>query len=276
MLKICLLLGVMQMAPTETQALTVLDSLLKADFASLQRQQAMPLADADTFRGYFRKGISACRRSFFRNDQSSKLKQRRQYRKRIKLVQKALQHKTNWHQTFPPGPPIRPQRDMRKWSASGDYLFSHFSGRWHGKWRDELVDHLWLPPHKQLNIPLGDQTHLIAFQSVYTGDGIAWNYLLKTGNRHLIIGFACHTDKSGKVYMERPHVGIPEGDDWIVWLTIDHVYLEFICASPACILKVRHYVISGIYFPDNSQARDEPFQAIYTIDPAIRPNWKNH
>ena len=167
----------------------------------------------------------------------------------------------------------------RSWGTSSmaeKSVFDPFSGEWHGKWRSEKVDHLWLPTHRLPVLGAFDHTAIsvLAFQSVYTGDGIGWNYLVQHEEMQFIVGFVGHFNDEGVIYMKRPHIGISHPNGALIWKTKDHMYLEFVCRAHNCHKETEHYVITGIsYDPRKRKLKPlEAFQAIYTREPMHRPN----
>lgn len=156
--------------------------------------------------------------------------------------------------------------------------FADFRGKWHGKWKDNNVNQLWLAP-KYVDVQLGFENKkeiiLKAFQTVFIGDGIGWNYTVEFKGKTFVLGFTYHFNKNHEIYLERPHLGFIQKDNAIVWLTKDHIYIEFICKNEKCIAMPLHYCISGVHFEALDKNRyKEAFQAIYTADKDVRPQFQ--
>lgn len=157
--------------------------------------------------------------------------------------------------------------------------FADFRGKWHGKWKDSNVNQLWLAPkyvEVQLEFENKKEIILKAFQTVFIGDGIGWNYTVEFKGKTFVLGFTYHFNKNQEIYLERPHLGFIQKDNAIVWLTKDHIYIEFICKNEKCIGMPLHYCISGVHFEayDKKISFKETFQAIYTADKEIRPKFQ--
>tara|TARA_R110002073_G_scaffold108336_8_gene243573 strand:+ start:7292 stop:8152 length:861 start_codon:yes stop_codon:yes gene_type:complete len=152
-------------------------------------------------------------------------------------------------------------------AINGYNLFNLFSGKWFGHWNLKRVEHYWLTPRLVEN-PKSAETFEISiesFQSAFTGDGFGWNYQICKDDTSYIVGFVCHYNSNGEIIMKRPHIGIPQADNSIIWITRNHVYFEFVCKDLNHRDLSTHYVISGASFQENDAFFEitKTFQAVY-------------
>lgn len=150
---------------------------------------------------------------------------------------------------------------------NGYTLFNLFSGTWFGHWNLKRVEHFWLPPRliENLKPTKKFEISIESFQSAFTGDGFGWNYQICKDDTSYIIGFVCHFNSNGKLIMKRPHIGIPQTDNSIIWITKNHIYFEFICKDSNHKDLSTHYVISGASFQESEKTFKikKTFQAVY-------------
>lgn len=158
-------------------------------------------------------------------------------------------------------------------------VFADFRGMWHGKWKENKVDQSWQSP-RYVDEPLGfegfNDLSLKAFQTVHIGDGIGWNYTVEKAGKTIVLGFTFHFNEHNEIYLRRPHLGFVQKKNTLLWLTKDHIYIEFICKSKKCKKLPLHYSISGLSFEKSREklTLKEAFQAIYTTDPKVRPTFQ--
>lgn len=258
---------------------TSLDSLLTRDYHILKQGRPHPLfvhLSKEDYVGLFSEGITES--LSFMKTVLHKRRSIRLYKKGIKQVKKDVERADHCHGISPYSLDHRMKTSLRKWSHQGHDSFDAFVGEWFGMWKTDFVNHLWLPSHHlgPDGIQLAPQLILQAVQSVFTGDGIAWNFMVQAQGQTYLLGYACHAREDGKIYLKRPHLGLAQQDQSVIWITKDHIYSEFVCHDPTCRGLPRHYVISGLYFGRKKTYKmeiKEVFQAIYTDDPTQRPRW---
>lgn len=138
-----------------------------------------------------------------------------------------------------------------------------FSGQWHGMWKRMKVHHLWLPVVKHKK-SISNEDTLIGFQSCFTGDGIGWNYIVKRGNKIVILGFVYHFGMNGRITAKNPHFAYLNSNNHITWVSDDHIYLESVCRKSNCIGE-EHYIITGGKYEKNPEELIfvEKFQTTY-------------
>ncbi|MEL6195036.1 MAG: hypothetical protein AAFR66_23465 [Bacteroidota bacterium] len=158
-----------------------------------------------------------------------------------------------------------------------DFAFqalNQFSGEWHGQWRDMKVHHLWLPV-RQCKIELSRGVMLIGFQSCYTGDGFGWNYVVREGEKIIVLGFVYHFNERGMITSRNPHYAFLNPQKQLTWISNNHVYYEFVCDNIHC-NHGKHYVITGgQYSPKVKKAKLlTGFQAVYSSDSLAKPSFQ--
>ena len=257
----------------------VINPLLYQDLYTLQKEvnnEHLNQFSKDQFIELFYEGIEAANSLFFQTYSSKK--ERRNYEKGVRSILSSYNSVAESHHVKGHHISEKIHPPMKKWTPYGKAIFEPFSGKWYGNWRSAQIDHLWLPTHE---LPLTFSFEnmgiaILAFQSVYTGDGIGWNYLLQKDGMKFILGFVGHFDEAGSISMKRPHIGFPQANGAIIWKTRDHMYLEFVCQHHACEIAAEHYVITGISYKTGKRKLKtiEAFQAIYTRDPRQRPTWR--
>ncbi len=157
------------------------------------------------------------------------------------------------------------------------HTLKKFSGKWFGKWRNDEVNHLWLRPVKtNKTFRIGtEEAYLRAYQSAFIGDGIGLNYLIEWDGEFYLLGMTYHYQE-GEIIMKRPHIGLSQSENTIVWLTKDHIYFEYLCNCNKIGLP-EHYVIDGVYFhKDHEEVKSaEGFRAIYFREKRFRSSFKS-
>lgn len=156
-------------------------------------------------------------------------------------------------------------------------LLKDFSGKWFGRWRNSNVNHTWLSPVKlNKTISIDSLSFSVkAYQSAFTGDGLGWNYLIEQDHELYLLGMTYHY-QAGEITMRRPHVGLSQSEDTIVWLTKDHTYYEYTCQCDNIGLP-EHYLIDGVYFYEDSERveKAEGFRAIYSRGNVYRSDFSS-
>ena len=259
------------------------DSLLALDLILLKlgtRSSYVENFGNASWRQLFIEGIH-CSYDFFR-EEITPLAKRFHPRRSLRLLEKTCRRVQKLHPISAGSVFKNPYRACRKLINSNQYTFNTFEGMWHGKWREDRVDHLWLPTNSDFDVDstlhLPPDCKLLAFQSVCVGDGIGWNYLIQHRKRIILLGYVCHFNKSGDISQRRPHFGFPQPGKGVTWFTKDHIYQEFVCKSPSCDIKDDHYVITGFHFA-RKLIRIElinAFQAVYfSKESSSLPYWQS-
>lgn len=124
-------------------------------------------------------------------------------------------------------------------------MLDRFSGPWFGHWNGKKVRHFWLRSEmwKPPVITEDSSLMVIAHQSVFTGDGFGWNYLILKNDKPYVAGYVCHFSDDGEVFLRRPHLGSVVANG-LVWVTREHVFFEFVCTVHHWLPK--HYVIFSV------------------------------
>ena len=156
-----------------------------------------------------------------------------------------------------------PQKNNSVTTPMAFSALERFSGTWYGQWKDQRVEHNWLPvrPCKK---ELGYDYTLIGFQSCFTGDGMGWNYVVQKKNTTVILGFVYHLDEHGDISFQNPHYALLNMGQQLTWVSNDHLYFEFVCHNPNCGSK-KHYVITGGKYEILNEGLElvSGFQAVY-------------
>lgn len=195
---------------------------------------------------FFQKGIME---SFNFHQSSRYIKQANLNR----IIEKKFTH----HQALK-HPLKKPSKSNYK-SLKGWDVLNTFSGKWRGKWKSISVRHLWLP-FKESNLIVNKLSRIIGFQTCFIGDGFGWNYLVRTKDETLILGYVYHFDNNGKLISENPHYAFINDHRQLTWVSDNHVYYEFICDDNDC-FGDRHYVINAI--PYTTQKGKQKFDSLY-------------
>ena len=216
-----------------------------------QRELAFEL-DKKTFESLFQKGLNSSLKMLNKYIEEQKLNDGTLQTLFIKIYAEFLEGKFN-------DSDHRPNfNEYRRDTKESIKTLKFFSGKWYGKWREMSVNHLWLSPVKlNKEISINSKVfYLKAYQSVFIGDGIGWNYILENEGISYVLGMTYHY-KKGKITMSRPHIGFTQNKNTIIWQTKDHVYFEYICRCKK-IGRKKHYLIDGVYL------KHEAFRAIYS------------
>ena len=245
---------------------TNIHQLLKEDYTALKSNKDFQLQEKISTQEFILLFFEGIHESISLLEAIKKEKQTDQYQDLIEKTlelqsQKPLKHSLKISNVL-----YEYSEDITNNAIDGYKLFNFFSGRWFGLWGTDIVQHQWLLPWK-LNslIPNTDNYSISSFQTAWTGDGFGWNYQIQKNGKSYIIGYVCHFNESGKVTMKRPHIGFPQPNNSIIWLTKDHVYIESICENQEYSTNPKHYVISGSYFNDKQQPAVilKTFQEVY-------------
>jgi len=255
----------------------LINPYLRQDYTSLQRKvgsRPMDQLSKEQFISLFYKGIEKAHELFSEEYYSKNA--RKKYEKGVKKILHAHRSLLENHGIEIPliNPNIQPS--LKAWSMVGDSIFESFSGEWYGSWRAQDVNHYWLPTHNLSFLSMdGIEISVLAFQSVFTGDGIGWNYVIQKEDIKFLLGFVVHFNDLGRIYLERPHIGIPQENGAIIWKTKDHMYLEFVSSLHRYNKEEECYIIVGISFYAHKKNLRliEAFRAIYTRNPMLRPEW---
>jgi len=206
-----------------------INTLLREDLKVLKansKSNQLKMLSAEIFISLFHEGI---------NEAIPFLKDYKDdaYKVLLEKTITTLKTKDNIHEIFPAKTYTDSKQANGKWSYSSFDIFNNFSGKWYGSWKQKEVNHNWLPP--KLLVPekfnVLTKTALKAYQSAFVGDGFGWNYLISIDNQLHIIGYVCHFDQIGDISMKRFHLGIPQPNEAIIWITKDHSYFEYVCSN---------------------------------------------
>lgn len=250
----------------------ILNNLLLKDYYKLKEHNNstfLKTLSPEEFVALFHEGIEASI-SFIENykkpgkmqDYNNKIKQVITFHKRSKNQHKIHAVKLNF--------------DLNKTSfennGNREHIFKAFSGKWFGFWKSTMVKHHWLLPREfsKIKLPYSNRELILNYyQSAFTGDGFGWNYQIKMNGKSFLVGYVCHFDENGHLCMKRPHIGVLQKNNAIIWITKDHIYYEFICKGGKHHNGLPpHYVITGAYFKNGMEMSDKTvmFQEIYTED----------
>ncbi len=251
---------------TNNNTINTLNEHLEADFKLLKAEHCtkgvLKSVTLDEFILLFYEGVNECL-SFLSTFNCN----RSLYKRRAKVLRKQFKKGKSKHPIFPK----LNRRSIRKAFNSGSKecseSFDTFKGKWFGHWQSMLVEHYWLPT-TLLNTPVKVRNYtanIEAYQTAFVGDGFGWNYQIRINKYSYILGFVCHLNSEGDVYMKRPHIGIQHHQNSMLWLTKDHVYYEFVCNTKAHKNLPKHYVISGGLFNDRLKHKKltQLFQDVY-------------
>jgi len=167
-----------------------------------------------------------------------------------------------------------------------DKSFADFSGRWYGKWDQMQVNHHWHAVVRATtpdNVVSSDSARqplpsLIGLQYAWIGDGFGWNYLVRpTGAPgSVILGYVYHLSphKPSDIRLKFPLVGYFDGSARLIWLTPSLIFFEEVVAGTA--RQEQRYAITGFNYAIENDAVvnvGEGFQAVYTRNRELRPDW---
>lgn len=164
------------------------------------------------------------------------------------------------------------QAALKTISASlANEALNRFSGTWFGKWRNDRVNHLWLPV-RQAYVEDEVGFAVIGFQSCFTGDGIGWNYVVEWQGETMILGFVYHFNEAGSISAENPHYAFLNQGDQLIWVSDNHIYYESVCDSDDQ-RDTPLYTITGVQYKFGSKGFEvsEGFQAIYQSEAKKKP-----
>ena len=114
-------------------------------------------------------------------------------------------------------------------------FYGSFEGKWYGLWDGNPVDHHWggyqdLATPKKFDIENEDGVHLVGYQYAWVGDGYGVNHIATSvdGSKKFLLGYVVHVRDEDplKEFARRPHVGVIDGPDRLIWITKAGVYLE--------------------------------------------------
>ncbi len=203
-------------------------------------------------------------------------------RENLKMQHRRLKKTITHHEAKQIGHPILPnpmdkriKKILQLNSDNGDRIFDSFSGKWFGHWNNYRMEHHWLPPKAiDTTLLIFPEVSLQVYQTAYTGDGFGWNYQIKKNGTSLLMGYVCHINAQGQIIQKRPHIGLPQPDNSIIWITKDHIYFEYICPDPNHKNVPKHYVITGAQFRGKEMVPKThfAFQEIYFSKFQFNPN----
>lgn len=190
------------------------------------------------------------------------------HRKRIRTSKRLLTTSRFCHPVFHGRIKLR---KSGKTKVNGNHygIFADFRGKWFGLWKEHRINQCWLAPRyiRAFFEHNGHTTLLKSFQTVAIGDGIGWNYTIEYKKKLYLLGYTVHFNGEGKIYLKRPHLGMAQKQNALLWITKNNYYLEYICKSEKCSALPLHYCISGSYFRKSDDVSPvEIFQAVYLSD----------
>ncbi len=161
-------------------------------------------------------------------------------------------------------------------------FYGSFEGKWFGIWDKRKVDHHWgsyvssNPVRSYLAD--GKSVRLNGYQYAWVGDGYGLNHVCSSadGKRNYLLGYVVHIRDQNveKEVVRRPHVGVIDGTDRLIWITKGEVFFEeaIRMGDPS----THRYYITGFNYAWENDAvtiRDG-FMAVYSRDPARREPWR--
>lgn len=175
-------------------------------------------------------------------------------------------------------------------------FYGSFAGKWYGLWEENEVDHHW-GDYVKLEQPLSfvaddsstgddakgsggakvdeapddrDSVNLIGYQYAWVGDGYGLNHVAQSvdGKENFLLGYVIHVkDKDlEKEVIRRPHVGVIDGTDRLIWITKGEVFFEESISDS----NGSRYFITGFRYEIKSDENgkrllaNDGFQAVYS------------
>ncbi len=165
-------------------------------------------------------------------------------------------------------------------------FYGSFEGKWFGMWEKNEVDHHWGPYvvlEPATNFPIAsdnqkDSIQLKGYQYVWVGDGYGINHIVssKDGKQNYLLGYVVHLKEADptKEVVRRPHVGVFDGPDRLIWITRSEVFFEETIRglSP----QLSSYFITGFRYSieANKLTASEVFRTVYSRNPKNRLPWR--
>ncbi len=162
-------------------------------------------------------------------------------------------------------------------------FYGSFEGKWYGVWDKRKVDHHWgsyVPgaPVRDYTVD-GKSVRLDGYQYAWVGDGYGLNHVCSSadGKQKYLLGYVVHIRDQNveQEVVRRPHVGVIDGTDRLIWITKGEVFFEeaIRTGDPS----THRYYITGFNYAWKDDAvttiRDG-FMAVYSRDPSRREPWR--
>lgn len=161
-------------------------------------------------------------------------------------------------------------------------FYGSFEGKWYGIWDKRKVDHHWgeYVPRKPVRDYAvdGKSVRLNGYQYAWVGDGYGLNHVCSSadGKQNYLLGYVVHIRDQNveQEIVRRPHVGVIDGTDRLIWITKGEVFFEeaIRTGDPS----THRYYITGFNYTWKNDAvvlRDG-FLAVYSRDPSKREPWR--
>ena len=168
-------------------------------------------------------------------------------------------------------------------------FYGSFKGKWYGIWDGNEVDHHWGPyvvqdPAKVFQLNKNQSVKLVGYQYAWVGDGYGLNHVASSadGTKNFLLGYVIHLkDKDiQQEVIRRPHVGVVDGTDRLVWITRSEVFFEEMIRGKG--QTSDRYYITGFRYsideakntPNATLSATDSFQVVYSRDANQRQPWR--
>jgi hypothetical protein len=162
-------------------------------------------------------------------------------------------------------------------------FYGSFEGKWYGIWDQTKVDHHWGPYQalrqpQRFDIQRAQPVQLLGYQYAWVGDGYGLNHLVSSADRTrtFLLGYVVHLrdrDPSDE-RVRRPHVGVVDGPDRLLWITQREVFFEELLRGQDS--SADRYLITGFRYGwegEDLVAR-QAFRAVYARSADQRQPWE--
>ena len=174
-------------------------------------------------------------------------------------------------------------------------FYGSFAGKWYGIWDGEQVDHHWgdyVELQEAKNFTVNDQSEvsLMGWQYAWVGDGYGINHVASARDAaaNFLLGYVVHIrdqDPEQEV-VRRPHVGVIDGPDRLIWITKGEVFFEEMIRGSDD--QSDRYYITGFRYRLEPKPNDKPqanspgptlianeaFQVVYSRSAEQRQPWR--
>lgn len=170
----------------------------------------------------------------------------------------------------------------RKLPKAGE-IYGAFQGKWYGLWEDNRVDHHWgacvdLSPPAKIDLHPEGILNLVAYQYAWVGDGYGLNHVIRTSDasQQYLLGYVVHVvdENLERESIRRPHVGVFDGPDRLIWITRSEVFFEEMVRGETP--EQDRYLITGFRYSadQNVLEANQAFQSVYSRNPDRRLPWR--
>lgn len=147
------------------------------------------------------------------------------------------------------------------------------------------MDHHWGPytpvdPIGKFRNSEGAEVCLNGYQYAWVGDGYGLNHVASStdGTKKYLLGYVIHLkdEKLEQEVVRRPHVGVIDGTDRLIWLTKSEVFFEEMIRGRGDVPD--RYYIRGFRYSIDEVKRElsasEAFQVVYSRKADKREPWR--